>query len=250
MSQATSTDLDFLCRHREIWAARPELRSVYQEWFGRLLQCVDSRQPIVEIGSGPGFFKEYFPRLISTDPIPNPWIDVILDAGSLPFRSSTIGALVMMDVLHHLPRPLDFMAEAARVLQPGGRLAMIEPWITPLSFLLYRYLHHEDCRLGVNLASPFDQASKEAFDGNAAIPFKLVKYFEAKAQRLRLIRAESFLGLPYLVTLGFKYPRQISHTLVDFAKICEGFLGPVGRFLATRILVVWENPPSLPGDRR
>ena len=144
MNQVAATDLDFLSRHREIWAARPELRSAYQEWFGRLLQCVESRQPIVEIGSGPGFFKEYFPRLISTDPILNPWIDVVLDACSLPFRSGTVGALVMVDVLHHLPRPLEFMAEAARVLKPAGRLAMIEPWITPLSFLLYRYLHHED----------------------------------------------------------------------------------------------------------
>jgi SAM-dependent methyltransferase len=211
------------------------------------MRCVDGLQPIVEIGSGPGFFKEYFPRLISTDLIPSPWIDVACDACSLPFRSGTVGALVCVDALHHLPKPLEFMSEAGRVLQPGGRLAMIEPWITPLSFLLYRYFHHEDCRLGVDLACPFnvDDSGKKAFDGNAAIPFKLVKYFKTGVQPLRLIQAEAFLGLPYLLTLGFKCARPISQKLVDFAKVCERLiiLRRIARFSATRVLIVWENNP-------
>lgn len=241
MSRVTLSDLDLLSRHRKIWAVRPELRSVYQEWFSQLLGYVDGLQPIVEIGSGPGFFKEYFPHLISTDLIRSPWVDVVCDAYPLPFRSGSVGALVMVDVLHHLPKPLEFMAEAGRVLQPSGRLAMIEPWITPLSFLLYRYFHHEDCGLRFDLDCPFNESDKKAFDGNAAIPFKVVKYFEAKLEPLRLIRADAFLGLPYLVTLGFKCARPIPHTLVDFAKVCERLLGPIGRFAATRILLVWEN---------
>jgi len=32
-----------------------------------------------------------------------------------------------VDALHHLPRPLDFMAEAPRVLRPGGRLVLSDP---------------------------------------------------------------------------------------------------------------------------
>lgn len=241
MSRVTPSDLDVLRRHRQIWIKRPELRSVYQEWFNQLLRCVDGLQPIVEIGSGPGFFKEYFPRLISSDPIPNPWIDLVCDACSLPFRSGTVGALVMVDVLHHLSKPLKFMAEASRVLKPGGRLAMIEPWITPLSFLLYRYFHHEDCRLDVDLAQPFSKLGKKAFDGNAAILFKLLRYFGDRVQPLRLIKAHPFLGLPYLVTLGFKCVWPIPQKLIDLAGLCERFLRPFRRINATRILIVWEN---------
>ena len=244
MSQVTQSDFDFLIQHRKIWSVRPELQAVYQDWFGQLLRCVDGLQPIVEMGSGPGFFKEYFPRLISTDFITSPWVDVACDAGSLPFRSGTAGAIVMVDVLHHLPKPLEFMAEAGRILQPGGRLAMIEPWITPLSFLLYRYFHHEDCSLKVDLKRPFEAQGKKAFDGNAAIPFKLLKYAVPGPQPLDLIRADSFLGLPYLVTLGFKYARPIPQTLVDFARVCERWLRPIGRFAATRILLVWQKTSS------
>ena len=249
MTQVTQSDFDFLIRHRKIWSVRPELQSVYQDWFGQLLRCVTGLLPIVEIGSGPGFFKEYFPRLISTDIITSPWVDVACDAGSLPFRSSTVGALVMVDVLHHLSKPLEFMAEAGRILQPGGRLAMIEPWITPLSFLLYRYFHHEDCSLKVDLNRPFEAQGKKAFDGNAAIPFKLLKYSAPGLQPLHLIWANTFLGLPYLVTLGFKYTRPIPHTLVDFARVCERWLRPIARFAATRILLVWQKTSSDPASR-
>src|SRR4029077_18081116 len=100
MTQVTVSDHDIINRHRKIWAARPELRSVYHQWFKQLLGCLHNLQPIVEIGAGPGFFKEYFPPLISTDVVPATYIDVLLDGCSLPFRSSTVGALVMVDALH------------------------------------------------------------------------------------------------------------------------------------------------------
>lgn len=48
---------------------------------------------------------------------------------------------------------------------------MVEPWITVPSYLLYRYFHHEDCSLAVDVRRPFGELDKEVFDGNAAIPY-------------------------------------------------------------------------------
>jgi SAM-dependent methyltransferase len=235
------SDQEIVRQHRAIWAARPELRAVYQEWFAQLLCCVEGLHPIVEIGAGPGFFQEYFPQLISTDVIATPYVDVVCDAGALPFQSGSVGALVMVDVLHHLPKPLEFLAEASRILHPGGRIAMIEPWITVPSYFLYHYFHHEDCSLAIDVRRPFGELGKEAFDGNAAIPFKLIKQFKLGASSLRLLQAAPFLGLPYLATLGFKRARPIPQTLIGMASVCERFLSPLRKFVATRILVVWEH---------
>jgi SAM-dependent methyltransferase len=243
MTQVTPSDHEFVRQHRKIYAARPELRSVYQDWFKQLLRCVGGLHPVVEIGSGPGFFKEFFPHVVSTDVVPSAYIDVVSDACSLPFRSDAVGAFVMVDVLHHLPRPLEFMAEAARALCPGGRLAMIEPWITAPSYLLYRYFHHEDCSLKVDLRRPFDDLGKSAFDGNAAIPFKLLKQFKAGVPSLHLIQADPFMGIPYLATLGFARARPIPQVMIRMAKVCERLLTPVRKFGATRIRVVWEKTP-------
>ena len=234
-------DEDIVTRHRGVWRARPELRAVYQEWFKQLWHLVDGMHPVVEIGAGPGFFKESFPQLISTDVIFDPDIDVVCGAASLPFQSGSINGLVMLDVLHHLPNPLDFLAEAGRVLQPGGRLVAIEPWITVPSYLLYRYFHHEDCSLAIDIRRPFGESKKNAFDGNAAIPFKLLRQSRPGSPSLRLVKANPFIGLPYLATLGFKTTHPVPQLLIEIAKISERLLSPLKNLLATRILIVWER---------
>jgi len=119
---------------------------------------------------------------------------------------------------------------------------MIEPWITVPSYLLYRYFHHEECTLAVDVRCPFGELGKRAFDGNAAIPFKLLKQFRPAVLGLRLLLAAPFLGLPYLVTLGFKSARPIPQTLIRLASICERFMSPLSKWVSTRILIVWERP--------
>src|SRR5262252_3467401 len=105
MQQAVPSDQEILDNHRLIWTARPELRAVYKKWFAQLWHHVEDFQPVVEIGAGPGFFKEYRPQLISTDVVHRPNLDVVCGADSLPFLSGSVGSLVMLDVLHHLPNP-------------------------------------------------------------------------------------------------------------------------------------------------
>lgn len=68
---------------------------------------------------------------------------MILDGMALPFAQASLRGLVMTDVLHHLPAPRRFFAEAARCVRPEGVLVFIEPWVTPWSRLVYTRLHHE-----------------------------------------------------------------------------------------------------------
>jgi len=236
------SDVATLAQHRAAWQARPELRSVYREWFDRLLATVAARRPVVEVGSGPGFFKECAPSLVATDVVPGLSVDVRCDADVLPFRSDSVGAIVMVDTLHHLPRPLDFLFEAARVLKPGGRLAMVEPWITPPSWVLYRYFHHEECRLGVDVARPFGSDPKAALDGNAAIPYLLLARLRGTGLPHHLVKAEPFVGLPYLATFGFKVGRPLPGLFQALARSGETALRPLARWVATRIFVVLEKP--------
>src|SRR5437762_8389145 len=54
---------------------------------------------------------------------------VCADAGALPFADGTFDAVLVRDLLHHLPAHArqGALVEAARVLAPGGRLTLIEP---------------------------------------------------------------------------------------------------------------------------
>jgi SAM-dependent methyltransferase len=49
------------------------------------------------------------------------------DAVHLPFRTSSIDAVLAFMVLHHLPRSDDALAEIDRVLADGGRLGVVVP---------------------------------------------------------------------------------------------------------------------------
>ena len=93
---------------------------------------------ILEIGAGSGHFQKFFPNAISTDIIEAPWLDAVLDAHFLPFQNKSLNNIVLFDVLHHLPEPSRFFSEAQRVLKPTGRIILMEPYISWVSFLVYR----------------------------------------------------------------------------------------------------------------
>ena len=46
-------------------------------------------------------------------------------------------------MFHHLARPARFFDEASRVLMPGGRIVILDPYCSPISTLAYRRFHHE-----------------------------------------------------------------------------------------------------------
>lgn len=49
------------------------------------------------------------------------------DGTALPYRDDSFETVLIRDVLHHLPTPRDTLAEAARVLRPGGTFVLAEP---------------------------------------------------------------------------------------------------------------------------
>lgn len=55
----------------------------------------------------------------------------LADVIAMPFRSAAFGAVVASGVLHHLPDWTEALGEIARVLEPDGRLLVLD--MSPLS---------------------------------------------------------------------------------------------------------------------
>lgn len=49
------------------------------------------------------------------------------DAGALPFRDGAFDAILIRDLLHHVPDRLQVLREAHRVVRSGGTITVIEP---------------------------------------------------------------------------------------------------------------------------
>ena len=134
-------------RRKQIIQEKAFLRQLYAEWYDMMIAALpdESAVPgkILEIGSGGGFFKQSLPSGIASEVFALPGIDLILDGQHLPFASSSLRAIVMVDTLHHIPDPGLFFAEAQRVVKKQGRIIMLEPWNSAWSYWVYRHLHHE-----------------------------------------------------------------------------------------------------------
>jgi SAM-dependent methyltransferase len=137
---------------RQIIQEKSFLRQIYQEWYTEIASTLPkSMRPVLELGAGAGFLKDFVPGLITSEIFHCPEIDVVLNGLDLPFAAGSLQGIVMTDVLHHIPQPRRLFTEAARCVCPGGIVVMIEPWVTPWSRLIYTRLHQE----------PFQPEAKE-----------------------------------------------------------------------------------------
>lgn len=245
-----------LARHRRVWDAKPVLRRVYrEEFFARLLAQRVAGGVSVEVGAGPGFLKEAANDVFSTDLIRCPWLDAVVDAQRLPFRTASVSNVLGLDVLHHLAAPMSFLGEVHRVLSPGGRLILVEPWITPFSHVLFRFFHQERCDLTEKpwLAPATNGAeTKAAFDGNQAIPYLM--FGRRRAETLAMLPSftlrtlEPFCLFSYLLSGGFNHasllPRLFYPAVAGFERATTRLWR---RLAALRVLLVLEKTKETAG---
>lgn len=132
---------------RRIIREKVFLRRLYSEWYGLICRQLPAENAnVLEIGSGAGFLKQVLPQVITSEVFPLDGVDRVEDATDLSFADSSLDAIVMTDVLHHVPDVSRFFGEAARTLRDDGAIILIEPWRTRWSQWVYQRLHHEPFR--------------------------------------------------------------------------------------------------------
>jgi SAM-dependent methyltransferase len=232
--------------YRDIWHRKAVLRDIYGDIYSHIITAAVPGR-ILEIGGGSGNFKERVPHAISSDIAPAPWLDLVCDAQRLPFADASLANIVMVDVLHHIESPRNFLNEACRVLRPFGRLIMCEPAITPLSGIFYRLFHEELVDMSADpLAMTSISADKDPWESNQAIPTLLVgRYRDAAARaipQLKLTRVDRFAFMAYPLSGGFKawqlLPTAVAKPLLSLEWAVRGLLG---RLAAFRLLAIYER---------
>jgi glycosyltransferase involved in cell wall biosynthesis/SAM-dependent methyltransferase len=235
-----------LDEHERAWNERPLLRELYLDWF-RALRARMARVPgaSVELGSGIGRFREVCPDVVTTDVEPTRWADAVVRAEELPYADGELANLVLVDVFHHIASPSRFLDEAVRVLRPGGRVVILDPYCSRVSTPLYRAFHPERTDLG---ASPFEddpRVDEAPFDSNQAratlVFFRAADELAARWPELRVVEKRRLALLAYPLSGGFMRRPLVPDGLGRVLMRAERGLSWAAPALAFRCLVVLER---------
>ena len=181
------------------------LRQIYAEWYASLAACLPpGAGHVLELGSGAGFLSDVVPHSITSEIFWCEHIQVVVDGRRLPLATGVLRAILMTDVLHHVPDVRAFFAEAARCVRPGGIIALIEPWVTRWSKVIYTRLHHEPFR---PLTPDWDfPAHGPLSSANGALPWIVFErdraQFEREFPQWRIDTLKPLMPFRYLVSGG------------------------------------------------
>jgi ArsR family transcriptional regulator len=137
----------YFARHAGEWDELRALHSADAEVETRLAEAL-AEAPLgvlLDIGTGTGRMAEVFAaqadRVVALDKnlemlrvaraklqhLPASRIELVQgDFAALPFTDASFDTVILHQVLHFAPDPLPALAEAARVLRPGGRIGIVD----------------------------------------------------------------------------------------------------------------------------
>ena len=227
--------------HARLIREKAFLRRLYLHYYDQYDAAVARAAPngiVLEVGAGGGFYRSLRPTVVSLDLRPGANVDVVGSALMLPFRAESTSAILLLNVLHHLPDPAAFFRECERVLKPGGRVCMLEPYAGPLSRRVIRPLHHE----------PWDETGGWALQpsgpmtgANMALPSIIFVRdrgrYDAEFPHLPVDRFQLHTIALYLLSGGVSMRSFAPGVLFRPALTVERLFAPAGSLLASMMTV-------------
>lgn len=184
-------------------------KELYQFIFAGIEDLAARR--ILEIGSGMSPARQFVPGLITSDILELDYLDHAFDCHEIDryagIPDGSLDIITFTNVLHHLNNPLRFLERSHAKLAPGGMIILVEPYLSVISTLIYRYIHHE--LLDTAIAEPvLNNIEGPLTSANSALPYMIFfsgrgwdrtlrQYYDFNASEARF-----FTGLAYMATGG------------------------------------------------
>ncbi|MCF3650844.1 class I SAM-dependent methyltransferase [Synoicihabitans lomoniglobus] len=230
------------------WKRKPELQAEYAGFY-RLIAAElppPEHGPVLECGSGIGNLKSVLPAAVTSDLFPNPWLDRQENVYALSYADRSLAGIVLFDVFHHLRYPGTVLSELHRVLQPGGRVVMMEPSAGLLGRIALGLFHHEPLALrdAITWSAPADFAP-DAIDYYAA-QGNAWRVFGAQRDQFplagwELVKVIYLPAFPWIMTGGFRGPNLNRGWLRPLNRAVDRVLRLAPRCFASRMVVVLEK---------
>ena len=169
--------------------------------------------------------------------------DVYGDAQALPVANGSVDAVLLMDVLEHLPRPEACLEEIGRVLRPGGCCVVQVPFLYPIHDAPLDF--HRWTRHGLDeTGHQYDFTIREFHQtGKPLETAALLSNFALCKTLLNLIDQKN-----PLVLLGVCLPILIP--VINILAYLADFFTPTDDFMPFRYRFILEKSPKMVETRK
>jgi SAM-dependent methyltransferase len=222
---------EFFDAQKNLIRKRSLLKHCYDIWYDLLIEdakSVPAEAVLLELGSGGSLLKDREPRFITSDVIDGV-AEMVIDARKLPFADSSLQAIALTHVLHHIPQVEKFFHEAVRTLQPGGVITMIEVAHTPFARFFFDNFHPEPYD---DTPTNWDFSQRHSMmDSNQALSWMVFvrdkKRFEREFPMLEIEKTSFTPWITYLLSGGVTKKYLIPSFLDPIIHIFEKILTPL-----------------------
>ena len=206
---------------------------------------------IIEIGSGAGLSVKFIKKheIILTDILSWPYgkIQGSIDAIKLPYADNSFDTLFSLDAIHHMEFPVKAIAEACRVVRPGGRVIIVEPYISYFSFLIYKMFHNEQTTWNYKISSDGSVTSSTASEGEQATlqsifyDDKWIRCIKRLAKKELKFQRSYFSPISFFATGGLSNPLPVPAVLISIIIRLEKLLPDrILYFISARQMLIIE----------
>ena len=240
--------------HAAVLRRKPMLTGVFREChqvMRRIDRTTFGETPglRVELGAGVAPIAGTFPDVLATDVVPGAGLDRVLDAQAMDLPDASVRVLYGQNCFHHFPDPGKFLAEAARVVAPGGGVVLIEPYYGPLASIVFTRLFASES-FDKHMRGWRSSAAGPMVGANQALSYVVFirdrVRFEREVPGFELV-ASFPLGnyVRYLLSGGLNFRQLAPNAAVPALEAVEMVLRPFRRALALHhVIVLRRRPPA------
>ncbi|MDY7577616.1 class I SAM-dependent methyltransferase [Herbaspirillum sp. RTI4] len=234
-----------LAAHEKMIQKKKMIAGVFKEFYdicaASNAKYFSGSGKVLEIGSGVGQIKKYYPDVITSEVIESPIVDMVIDATKMDIKDGSLRAVYGLNCFHHISDPRSFFKECERVLHKGGGVVLIDPYYGLLANSFYKKAFPTEF---------FDKNQKSwstdsgvMLDANQALSYVVFvrdrAIFEKEFPGMEIVETRVLNNyIRYVFSGGLNFKQLIPNIFTPILKIVEILMIPLRNVLGLHHVIV------------
>ena len=236
---------DRLAMHEKMLEKRKMIAGVFKEFYET---CMNYNAKYfagngiqLEIGSGVGQIKKYYPDVVTSEVIESSLVDMVIDSQNMNLKDNSVRAIYGMNCFHHFSEPRKFFKECERVLNPGGGVVLVDPYYGFLSNLFYKRAFKTEF---FDKEQPFwNTEASVMLDANQALTYIVFKRdrekFTKEFPNLEIVEMKVFNNyVRYVCSGGLNFKQLLPNFFIPILKFVEIVISPINKIFGLHHVIV------------